>query len=568
MSTCTLPINSVTYSRKERFDLLKYANANRDNAIFNDVIIKTGRSSIGANRMVLSCFSKFFETMFKSEMKEQYEPSITIKQIDVIAVKHLIDYMYEGSITIDNMNVMDILAAADFLQLAEVKEFCFEFLEMHLSSDSWFAVLSAAKLYRCEQLKQHIYQFITDHLDKIIQSTDFKTITSHDITSLISTFRKSKKTIDETVFCKLVIEWTKQDREKREAIFGDLFQLIDLKKIPFQVLRNISKETLIKNNTICSNAVMGELFDLLEKKEKNESEKESESSKIICLGGSKTGNKMIEVFNVYHETEQSYPDLPYEMDAHCSLKVKDVIFCIGGIKPNEESNAYNKVCQMKLNETNLRWEEATPMNESRCNMGAAVFDGCLIVAGGFDNDFSLASTEYCCDPFDKWRVAPTLKHARSGNALVVCNESLFAIGGHDEITCLSSVERLRSLDGEWEDVAPMSTQRFGLAAVCLNGYIYAIGGRSDLLLSSAKSSMEKFDPCSRQWSYVREMKNKRFGHSACILHGKIFVIGGIDADRNVVKEIETYDPKKDEWNVLKCPEIFKYSFLCTGVVTI
>ena len=117
-------------------------------------------------------------------------------------------------------------------------------------------------------------------------------------------------------------------------------------------------------------------------------------------------------------------------------------------------------------------------------------------------------------------------------------------------------------------MAPMSTQRFEFAAVCLNDYIYAIAGRSGFTLSSVQNTMEKFDPCSRQWSYVREMKNERFGHSACILREKIFVIGGINADGNMVKEIEIYDPKQDECVVSKFPESLKYSFLCTGVVTI
>ena len=558
--------NSVSYIRKECYSLLEYANANRGDGIFNDVTIIAGHSNIGANRMILSCYSKFFEKMFKSEMKERYEPSITIKQLDETALKYLVDYMYEGHISINNANVMDILAAGDLLQLAEVKEFCFEFLQMHLSSDNWYAALSAAKLYRCEQLEQHIYQFISDHLDKVIHSSDFKTMAIDDMTSLIATLRKSKKTIDETALCKLVLEWTKQDREEREAIFGDLFQLIGLKKMPFQALRNISAESLIKNSAVCLNAVMNELFDLFENNKATE--KTRESTKIICLGGRTTGSKVVEVFNVFHETEQNYPDLPYEVEGHCLLKLNDVIFCIGGNSPNGWGNAYNKVCLMKLKQTNLKWEGAAPMNENRCRMGAAMFHDCLVVAGGWNKNCSMASTECCVDPFDKWRKAPSLKQKRNGNALVVCNDSLFALGGCDKITCLSSVERLRSLNGKWENVSPMLTARFELAAVHLNGYVYAIGGRSDISSSFTQNTVEKFDSYLNKWSYVCEMKHKRFGHSACIWHGKIFVIGGIDADGNAVKEIEIYDPKKDEWVVSKISDFLNYLFIFTGVVTV
>ena len=230
-NTSTLLPNHITYDRNYCPDLLQYAKANRADGTFNDVSIQTGHLSIGANRMVLSSCSTFFEKMFKSQMKERYEWSITIHEIDSTAMKLVIDYMYEGSITIDNTTVMDILAAADFLQLLEIKLFCFEFLKDHISSDSWYAVLSAAKLYRCDQLQRYTYQFITDHLDEITKSDDFKTIAKDDLTSLILNLRENKKTVNESVICKLVIDWTKQDEEERKAVFADLFQMIHLEEV-------------------------------------------------------------------------------------------------------------------------------------------------------------------------------------------------------------------------------------------------------------------------------------------------------------------------------------------------
>ena len=568
MSACTLLPSSVSYYRKECFDLLEYAKANRNHEIFIDVTIQAGPFNIDANRMILSCYSTFFEKMFKSKMKERYEPSITIREIDPTTVKYLIDYMYEGNIIIDSANVMDVLAAADFLQLAEVKQFCFQFLEERITVNCWHAVLSAAKLYRSDQLQEHAYQFIADHFDEVIQNIDFKIIAKDDVTAVISILRKSDKTVDESVVCNLVINWAKQE-EERNAVFADLFQMINLKRIPLQVLQTFSAETLFKNNAVCSNAVMSELFTLLKIKEQKciEFEKEMQLSKIICLGGSGHGNKVIEIFNVLNTTERNYPELPYDVNSHCSLKLNDVIFCIGGRKASDLRNVYSSVCQMKLSETNLKWEKAAPMIEKRCNMGAAVFDGSMVVAGGWNGETWLESTEYCSDPSSKWQMAPSLKQRRSNNALVVCNDVLFALGGCDGVTCLSSVEQLHSLDGEWKDVAPMLTRRYGFAAACLNGSIYVIGGGSTIYWRSMLNSVERYDPAINKWRYVCEMKHKRSFHSVCILHGKIFIIGGFDADGKVVKDMEIYDPRKDKWIVSKS-ENSKYLFSYAAAITI
>ena len=557
MSTRSLlaSTGNVTYRRETCHNLLEYAKENRDDGIFNDVTVHAGHITIGANRVVLSCYSTFFEKMFKSQMKERYEPSITIKEIDATAVKLLIDFIYEGSITVDSTNVIDILSAADFLQLTEVKLFCLEFLEDRISLDNWHDVFSAAKAFESYQLLEHSYQFILNHWDETIQSTVFKIFTTQDIILLILNARESENTIDETALCKFLINWTKQDEEARMPAFGDLFQMIELKTIPFQMLQHLLTETLIKNDVFLANTVINKLFNLLKEKEKKckKEEKEIQSSKIICVGGTATKNKVIEVFNMFNAPKQTYPDLPYNegLIDHSALKLNDAVFCIGG----HSNGTTNKVYQMQLNESNLRWKEVAPMNNKRRSMGTAVLNGYIVVAGGYSDRLKTTSTEYCDDPTSKWQMGPRLQEVREDGALVACGDSLFIVGGFNDRNYLSSVERLRSLDGEWESVAPMLKPRYGLGAVSLNGYVYAIGGRSaQPLCGSTENTVERFDLSLNEWSYVCEMKYSRSYLSACVFQGKIFVIGGIDNFGKVIKEIEVYDPKKDEWFVSQLSE--------------
>ena len=561
MATRTLLPSSVTYKRMKCPDLLEYAKASRDNGIFNDVTIQTGHVSIGANRMVLSCNSTFFEERFKSKMKDQSEFTITIEQMDATALKHLIDYMYDGSITIDSANVMDILAVADFLQMAEVKLISFEFLKERVSLDNWYAVLSAAKLYSCDQLQKYTYQFITEHLDEIAQSTDFKAVTKDDLTLMTSNWKKSTKTVDESVICKLVLYWTKQNEEERKAVFTDLFQIINLRNLPLYCLQRLFEETLVQNNPICAKAITAALFSIIRKDEPESMGNKTLS--IVSIGGKATGRKVIEVLNFSKREEKKYPNLPYAVRSHCSVKMNDIVYCIGGC--DSYLNIYDKVCQMNLNETNLKWEQGASLNEKRCEASAALFDGCLVVAGGWNLIAQLSSVEYTNNPSSKWELASPLLHKRCGNALVVCNGSLYALGGFDGTTCLSSVERLHFLDGEWQNIESMLTPRYGFAAVTLKGHMYAIGGRSDPFKSTALSTVERYVPFVNKWTNISGMRYRRSFHCACVVEEKIFVIGGHDENGNVIKEIECYEPSKDEWRVLKDLEHSLHAFaLITG----
>ena len=126
MSVSNVDLPPVTRERKEdNTKLLNYANQKRTEKKFNDVTIDVGNQTIAANRMILSCYSKYFETMFLSNFKERYEDPITMKESDGNSIKALIEYMYSRRIEISSENVMLLLESANYLQMDEVKKFCF-----------------------------------------------------------------------------------------------------------------------------------------------------------------------------------------------------------------------------------------------------------------------------------------------------------------------------------------------------------------------------------------------------------------------------------------------------------
>ena len=146
MSLNFTPLQIVTRQRKSTSCLLQYANNNRNQGRFNDVTIQSNDTSVPANRMVLSCYCSFFNQIFASETNNQVNDSIVdIPDVDGKSLVLLIQYIYTGQICIDSDNVFDILSATDHLELDEVKEFCFEFLENCMTPDNCIIILIKAK---------------------------------------------------------------------------------------------------------------------------------------------------------------------------------------------------------------------------------------------------------------------------------------------------------------------------------------------------------------------------------------------------------------------------------------
>ena len=186
MSVLKLIDKCVTSLRVASPNVLQYANEKRINGSFNDVTIEASDQTIAVNRMILSCCSRFFEAMFDLEMKEKYQNPVQIHGVDGAAVKSVIDFMYSGEVKITSKNVMELIAASDCLQVAEVKRFCFKFLESILSSNNWFAILSAAMLHENENLQNQVYDCVSNNFNDDVQTNEFYSLEFNLFVVLIS----------------------------------------------------------------------------------------------------------------------------------------------------------------------------------------------------------------------------------------------------------------------------------------------------------------------------------------------------------------------------------------------
>jgi len=178
---------NVTKCRDENATTLQqYANDKRLVDQFNDITILAGSESIPANKLVLSCYSKFFESMFLSPMKERYQSEVEIKQFDGKAVRSLIDFMYCGEININEGNALNLLAVADFLQMKDVKLFCFEFLEANLNIDNCLEIIKLSTQYSFSSSLKMAYSFVAKNFDQVAQTDIFKSLSKPNLLLLIS----------------------------------------------------------------------------------------------------------------------------------------------------------------------------------------------------------------------------------------------------------------------------------------------------------------------------------------------------------------------------------------------
>ena len=509
--------------------LLQYVEEQRKQGSFNDVTIIADKQSIPCNKLVLSCYSKFFEMLFRTNFKEKYQNQVEINGFDGQIIELIIDYIYSGSVKIENKNVMDIVSASDYLQLDSLKHFCFEFLESEVTAENCLEVIRASILYKPGSCLDKAYQLLSENLEEISQTEMFQVLSKTELISILEKMKKNESS--EEAKYTAITHWVKCDRETRSKDFPQLFQSIDLNKLPFEFLKNVATtDSLVEDNFICTKAVLACCMSMLNKMKSNES-----GSKILCIVGNDS-KQVFELSDSFRKSNKTYPQLPVEVLNNCVAKVNNFIYIVGGWKSN-------KVYQMNLNDPVLQWREVASMNKARSQFGCGVFNGTLVVAGGSHRLATLASTELYEEQSNTWRMISSLNRSRNGHALVVCEGRLYAIGGELD----SSVECMRDVGSKWEEVASMKTSRCNFATVNCSGYIYAIGGWQEFM---AQKSVERYNPDGDEWIGVAPMNIARYGHSAYVKQNKIFVVGGTNDEGKFVHEVECYDTRSNTWSIV------------------
>jgi ribosomal protein S17E len=141
---------------------------------------------IKAHRVVLSASSRYFEAMFGSDFNENKNKIVKFHSISYTILKNLICFIYTGKIDITQVNVQELLAAADMLQLTEVVEGCSMYLCRELHPSNALGILRFAEAHNCAELAESAGSFINSHFPEVSEQDEILEISSQMFSRLIS----------------------------------------------------------------------------------------------------------------------------------------------------------------------------------------------------------------------------------------------------------------------------------------------------------------------------------------------------------------------------------------------
>lgn len=123
--------------------------------------------SIEAHSLIIASGSPVLAAMFQNNCKEKQEKVVEIKDIDPSVFDNLLRYIYTGDSDWDNVNVADLLIAADKYQVESLKKECAFHLAQDLTVENATQYLVMAHLYNSPDLHQSTLHFMSENAKAI-----------------------------------------------------------------------------------------------------------------------------------------------------------------------------------------------------------------------------------------------------------------------------------------------------------------------------------------------------------------------------------------------------------------
>uniref|UniRef100_A0A1B0C2B8 Kelch-like protein diablo n=1 Tax=Glossina palpalis gambiensis TaxID=67801 RepID=A0A1B0C2B8_9MUSC len=482
---------------------------------------------IYVHKLALAIASDYFAAMFEADMKERKEGTVKLQDVDVVAVKALVDYVYSGVITLTEGNVEAILSVSDLFQIIWVKEQCVQLLKNNVNRKNCFRVRKLADMHSCKELHDVSHKYILDHLDDLIAEEDLLLLSFGEAKELIKDEERVIKSEDSAY--KAAINWVKHDLEKRKDQLAELMSQIRLPLVSTEFLTNhIVAEPLLRQDHKCSQFLIEALNSQLTRvTERND------SFHVFLVGGTRDcvmGTKECKVYDVSKKKLFSISSMNEDRFNNSAASLNGVIYSVGGYNNGVLNTAeyYDPVSE--------RWSYIAPMNYGRRGFGICTYNDLIYVVGGWWN----STVESYNPSTNKWHLCQAIPGTNEGfNRATVAENSIYSLtrvtNGNNALF------RFDPKDGKWCHLNEIQETSNRYRLVCYDRTLFAIG----------RDDCKWLDIRVNKWEPMPHMLSNRYGFSAVIAAKDIYVLGGEEElSSQFITSVERFSILNNEWTII------------------
>ena len=347
--------------------ILNVLNDFRENKFLCDLVLVVQQKEMYCHRNILAAGSPYFRGMFSTKMKENMESKpVILNDLTVEIMELILAFLYTGQVLLTAENVKDIVAAANYFLMDNLKETCCQYLKKNLKPSNCLGVESIAEQFGCDELKEFTHQYILDNFVEVSQSKEFLSLCSEHVLELLS--NDGTNVEKEEQIYEALLTWVKgSDKDQFERI-KELENLLCMVRFPlmspYYIADHVEKEEIVTSTSCCSSL-------------------------------------LLEAKNYHLLPDRRHLLDNYRTRLRKSMGLVNVIIGAGGIEKGQVK--HTTFCFLPHRNT---WFYLTPMASARCRHGLAVMGEFVYAVGGQSREglyvvHCLSLLYYCGDEIRK-----------------------------------------------------------------------------------------------------------------------------------------------------------------------
>ncbi|KAK3521785.1 hypothetical protein QTP70_018297 [Hemibagrus guttatus] len=514
--------------------ILQQLNVFRKSGTFTDVVLQVEKQDFPCHRAVLCASSKYFRTMFMGQLRESGQSVVRLNEVSDVALEHLLDFVYEGRVQLQEENVETVFQAADLLDVPALSRACLDFLQECVSHLNCLGLMEFAKHYSLQPLLEQCQNLLYQDFKIVTKQDEFLELPVERVVELLDS---EKLQVQEEVLVEAALLWVHHQGSKRKAVLGKLLERLRLPLLdPVFFTNMLEADELIQESHDCRKLLQeARLYRLYGREISSDRTKPRRQSGwaemiVVVVGCDKNRISRFALTETLDPTSRTWltsvsaPGYKYEF-AVCELH--NDIYLSGG--QLNSTQVWRFIAQLN------QWVSVGSLLKGRWRHKMTSLCGKLYAVGGYDGEQRLSSME-CYSVFENvWKpVAPLLLPVSSA-ALASCSGKLYVISGAVSEDCNTSmVQCYDPVKDQWMYMMSCPFSQRSLNAVSLNDSIYVAGGLMDVLYC--------YNTKVKSWSKVAELPMRLENCELAVCDGKVYILGGRDEFEAATDRTWAFDP--------------------------
>ena len=230
--------------------LMKRLNIQRKQDYLCDIALVTNHNrEFKAHRNVLTAASPFLCKLLQSDMKENRDDIIRLKEISGSVMEDVFEFIYTGTVEVTRENAEELVVAGNFLIIPSLKTLSGRFLEQEMSHMNCISTFYFAEKYDFEELITNSRCFIRENMVSVAKLDEFLHLEVKDIERWISSNEIIVK--EEADVFKIILDWVNYRKSQRKTAFEQLFGHVRLAFLSRDCLQNVATNELVRDSVVC-----------------------------------------------------------------------------------------------------------------------------------------------------------------------------------------------------------------------------------------------------------------------------------------------------------------------------